>query len=159
MTTHCLCGINHLRFLPHLNRCTLWTGGNLPWSLSEFGFVPHLACGSRIGPFPGSLPPAPSTPSSITAWKSRPTPTTQAGASPLGVVSDAVVAAACPRSPMPALHSGIQLKFRHLHKGSRIIGLRTPRVTHLAKKALKMRHKIPTHGRNPLKKSGLKGRD
>ena len=34
-----------------------------------------------------------------------------------------------------------------------------PRVTHLAKKALNMRHKIPIHGRNPLKKRGLKGRD
>jgi hypothetical protein len=29
-------------------------------------------------------------------------------------------------------------------------------VTHLAKKALKMRHKIPPHQRNPLKNNGLK---
>lgn len=53
----------------------------------------------------------------------------------------------------------IQLNLGHLHKRSRIIWLRTTRVTHLAKKALKMRHKIPTHGRNPLKKRSLKGRE
>ena len=35
-------------------RCTLWTGGNPLWSLSEFGFVPHPAWSSHIGPFPGN---------------------------------------------------------------------------------------------------------
>ena len=30
------------------------------------------------------------------------------------------------------------------------------RETHLAKKALKMRHKIPPHQRNPLNNNGLK---
>ena len=53
----------------------------------------------------------------------------------------------------------IQLKLGHLHKRSRIIGLPTIRVTHLAKKALQMRHKIATRGLNPLKKRSLKGHD
>ena len=75
-------------------RCTLWTGGNPPWSLSELGSVPHLARSGRIGSLPGSRRRAPPTPSSTTARKSRPTPTTQAGASPL---------ASC---PMPRWRSG-----------------------------------------------------
>ena len=103
-------------------RCTLWTGGNPLWSLSEFGFVPHLAWRCRnatvrcrspfpeprrpwppMGPFwlrSGRLPPAPSTTSSAIAWQSRPNTTTQAGASPL-VVSDAAVAGYL-QSPAPA---------------------------------------------------------
>ena len=39
--------------------CTLWTGGNPLWSLSEFGFVPHFAWASRNGPFPASWRPQP----------------------------------------------------------------------------------------------------
>ena len=59
---------------------------------------------------------------------------------------------------MPALaDTGIQLKFSRLHKPTRFIGLRTAPVTHLAKKALKMRHKISGIRRNPLKQRSLQG--
>src|ERR1019366_10516982 len=43
--------------------CTLWTGGNPLWSLSEIGFLPYLAWGCRHAivrcrsPFPGSRRP------------------------------------------------------------------------------------------------------
>ena len=38
-----------------------------------------------------------------------------------------ILAARCPRSPMPALpDSGIQLKFGHLHRGTRITGSSAP---------------------------------
>jgi len=37
--------------------CTLWTGGNPLWSLSEIGFIPRLAWASRNRPFPGSRRP------------------------------------------------------------------------------------------------------
>ena len=78
---------------------------------------------------------------SSTAWKPRPTTTTQTSASPLGVAPDAMVAAGCPRKlmlfPAPGPH----------------------RVTHLAKKCLPMRHPISTHALNPLKKRRLKPHD
>ena len=45
----------------------------------------------------------------------------------------------------------IQLKYRHLRKAPVSSGSVTVRVTHLAKKCLPMRHKIPTHPHNPLK--------
>jgi len=61
-----------------------------------------------------------------------------------------------PQSNAGLLDKRIQLKLGHLYKLSQIIGLRTIRVTHLAKKALQMRHKIAIHGRNPLKKRSLK---
>jgi hypothetical protein len=51
--------------------------------------------------------------------------------------------------------SRIELQFRHLHEGAPIIELPTIRVTHLAKKALQMRHKTSNHRRNPLKKRSL----
>jgi hypothetical protein len=73
------------------------------------------------------------------AWKPRPA-TTQTNASPLGVASDAMVPAGCPRKlmlfpapgsrslapvvPIPALAgSPIALKIRHLPKGTRIVRL------------------------------------
>jgi hypothetical protein len=122
ITTHCLCGINHLRFLPYPTRCTLWTGGNPPWSLAEIGFVPHFPCGSRIGVF----------------WLCS------------------ALLAKWPVSGRDCCQvSGIQLKFRHLHKGFRTIGLRTIRETHLAEKALRMRLPIWRHRRNSQKKSSL----
>ena len=43
------------------------------------------------------------------------------------------------------------------HPNHRI--LRTVRVTHLAKKTLRMRHKTPTHALNQLKNNGLKGHE
>ena len=39
--------------------CTLWTGGNPLWPLTEIGFIPHLAWASRNRPFPGSRRPQP----------------------------------------------------------------------------------------------------
>lgn len=74
------------------------------------------------------------------AWNPRPTTTTQTSASPLGVASNAVVAAGCPRNlmlfpapgpwppapvaPIPALAgSRIALKVRHLPKGTPIVRL------------------------------------
>jgi hypothetical protein len=48
------------------------------------------------------------------------------------------------------------LKLRRLHNFVRIIELPTVRVTHLAKKALPMRHPLAPNHRNPLKKRSLK---
>jgi hypothetical protein len=65
-----------------------------------------------------------------------------------------------PQLPTPTLaDSRIQLKLRRLHKGARIIAPLTLRVTHLTKKALKMRHKISGHPLNPLKQRSLKRED
>jgi hypothetical protein len=57
--------------------------------------------------------------------------------------------------PTPA-GSRIQLKLRCLHNSIRIIEPPTVRVTHLAKKALPMRHPLAPQHRNPLKKRSLK---
>jgi hypothetical protein len=58
---------------------------------------------------------------------------------------------------MPTLPgSRIQLRLRRLQNSIRIIEPPTVRVTHLAKKALPMRHKISPHHRNPLKTRSLK---
>jgi hypothetical protein len=74
------------------------------------------------------------------AWNPRPTTTTQTSASPLGVASNAVAAAGCPRNlmlfpapgpwppapivPIPAhARSRIALKVRHLPRGTRIFRL------------------------------------
>jgi hypothetical protein len=56
----------------------------------------------------------------------------------------------------PPAGSRIQLKLRRLHNSIRIIEPPTVRVTHLAKKALPMRHPLAPHHRNPLKKRILK---
>jgi hypothetical protein len=48
------------------------------------------------------------------------------------------------------------LKLRPLHNSIRIIEPPTVRVTHLAKKALPMRHPLAPQHRNPLKKRSLK---
>jgi hypothetical protein len=53
-------------------------------------------------------------------------------------------------------HSRIQFKLRRLHNSIRIIELPTVRVTHLAKKALPVRHKISPQHLNLLKKRSLK---
>jgi hypothetical protein len=202
---------NQSHTLPALpRRCTLWTGGNPLWSLSELGFVPHLAWSSRVGPFPGSrrpqppisvfwlcsvllakwpvsrrdcchvscsparrrrfpqaclrfatsksfmfngqpvknasiladwlrsgcLPPAPSTPPSITACKPRPSTTTQAGASPFGVVSDAAETAGCLRSPTPVPPAAVPSRNSGTYtKAPESPDPRTIHVTHLARKA------------------------
>jgi hypothetical protein len=99
------------------------------------------------------------------ACNPRPTTTTQASASPFGVASYAVVAAGRPPGsmlfpapgPRPlAPGSRIQLKLRRLQNSIRIIELPTVRVTHLAQKALPMRHPLAPHHRNPLKNRSLK---
>jgi cell division protein FtsL len=70
-----------------------------------------------------------------------------------------VVAARCQPGHMPALPgSAIEFEFRRLHKGARIIGIHTIRVTHLAEKALQMRHKTPSLLRNSQKNRSLQRR-
>jgi hypothetical protein len=64
---------------------------------------------------------------------------------------------AFPRRGIPCTiaGSGIGLKFSRLHGGARIIELLTVRVTHLAKKALPMRHPLAPQHRIPLKERHL----
>ena len=87
-----------LTLLTRPHRCTLLRGGNSLWSLSDLGSVPHLACSSRIGPFPRSRRPGPpigvfwlcSACLPPNRLEVEATTTTQAGASPFGVMSDAM---------------------------------------------------------------------
>ena len=95
------------------------------------------------------LPPAPSTLSSI-ARRPRPTTTTRTPASPSGAALDAMAAAGCPPRLMLLPAPG---------PWPPAPGPRPPRVTHLAKKRLPMRHKISRRHRNPLKKRSLKPRE
>ena len=70
------------------------------------------------------LPPTPPALSSID-WKPRPTTTTRTSAPPLGVASDAVVAAGCQLTSVPTLGGGrIKLKISHLQESARIIDFR-----------------------------------
>jgi hypothetical protein len=63
-----------------------------------------------------------------------------------------VVAASFPPEHMSTLAgSRIQLKLNRLRNSARIIELPTIRVSHLAEKPLRMRHKTLSHSRNLLK--------
>src|ERR1019366_4455783 len=85
----------------------------------------------------GRLPPAPSTPSSAIACQSRPNTTTQAAASPFGVVSHAVVVAGRLHSPTPPPPAAVSsLSSGTYTKAPEPPDLSTIRVTHLAKKPL-----------------------
>jgi hypothetical protein len=118
---------------PRLPPGQLFSGSKMPLSVSmltvlrgEILYFQPPANQNRkllydLASFRPAPPPPPATLSSI-AWKPRPTTTTRTSASPSGVASDAVVAAACQPSPVLTLAtSRIQLELSRLRRDTRIV--------------------------------------